>query len=138
MNFNEVKYRNELFLRDCIERYKLNVTFERLMSKFTTIYTTYDFNNQRLRVIGIERTSYVYVDEEGWSSEDPNSVEKKRIQLFVMGKKEYKYSSDQDKREIIKDFTIFVSMFRQLKNFQEIEKDEADIAGAESVAQAII
>lgn len=138
MNFNEVKYRNELFLRDCIERYKLKVTFERLMSNFTTIYSTYDFNNQRLRVIGIERTSFVYVDEEGWSSEDPYSVEKKRIQLFVMGKKEYKYSSDQDKREIIKDFTIFVSMFRQLKNFQEIEQDEAGIASAESVVQAII
>ena len=121
--------RNQRELSRRLDSYKIEYSIEHLVKKMKIIYVNDDKENQRLRLLGVER-QYTTVEETNPESGEITSSEKevkhnvKKAQIYVMKKKEYEKLEESAKSFVMNDMNTIIALIHQLQTIQEVEELE--------------
>ncbi len=137
METDKIKQRNEEYLQDFFQRYKLNMKFEDLdfsadnrgaPDKITSIYI--NFKEWSFQVYGNRRT---LVHEEG-DTHSKTKVKMKKVLIYNFSTRKIDQLDMEEIYQVRADFIRFVLMFNQLKKITEFDKEERQIEQADEIA----
>lgn len=128
-NINNIVDRNTTKLNELIDQYKIERTLEQIVNNFDRIYVHHDENTERIRLLGIEKqydTAEKFIDENGNEKLAclESEIKTKRVQLYVLKKKEYVTYSEEQKEELIYHLNFFIALYKQLKYVSHVESIE--------------
>lgn len=128
-DINNIVDRNTTKLHELIEEYKIERTFEQIVNNFDRIYVHHDENTERIRLLGIEKqyaTAEKFVDENGNEQLAclESEIKTKRVQLYVLKKKDYIACSSEQKEELIYHLNFFITLYKQLKYVSHVKSIE--------------
>jgi len=140
MDTDKIKERNEKYLRDFFQRYKLNLKFEDLdfsadsgraaPDKITSIYI--NFKEWSFQVYGNRRTLVHEETEKG----SKTKVKMKKVLIYNFStRKIEQLKSMKEIYRVRADFIRFVLMYNELKKISELEKEERQIKSADEIAE---
>lgn len=129
LNFEYIINRNTIFINKIIKKYKIKKSIEELINNFDRIFIHDDYaDTKRLRLLGIENTDKVdykdIFDKDGTLIGAKNIRKKRQIQLYVLKKADYLNIEASEKNVIRFELSAFISLYKQLKNLNEIKKIE--------------
>lgn len=128
-DINTIVNRNTIKLNELINQYEIDRTFKQIVNNFDRIYVHNDEKTERIRLLGIERqydTADKYIDENGNVQLAclESEIKTKRIQLYVLKKKDYISYSDIQKEELMYHLNFFIALYKQLKYVSHVESIE--------------
>lgn len=121
--------RNRKELSRRLDSYQISYSIDHLVEKMKIIYVNDDKENQRLRLLGVER-QYQTAEETNPETGEIISTEKelkqkvKKAQIYVMKKKEYEKLEESAKTFVMNDMNTIIALIHQLQTIKEVEELE--------------
>ena len=138
MDTDKIKKRNEEYLQDFFQRYKLNLKIEDLdlsadskaPDKITSIYI--NFKEWSFQVYG-NRRLIEYIETENGAK---TKVKMKKVLIYNFSTRKINQLKTQEEiYQVRADFIRFVLMFNELKKIAELQKEESQIRIADEAAK---
>jgi hypothetical protein len=133
IDIDNIVQRNYTELSRLLSTYEIKYSIEQLVKKMKTIYVNDDRENQRLRLLGVEKQFATTEDidiKTGQSHtlefEIPRAV--KKAQIYVMKKREYEPLNENERNYVIGDLNAIISLISELQTIKEIEEYEENWA----------
>lgn len=120
MNINELEKRNEEYINKLINKYKIEFTYKELINDFKSIFIHTDFELKRLRLMGVQRI-YDYVEN---SSEKIETNKTKRVQIYVLKKRDFEKLEESELQSEIDNLNLIVNLVRETQSILSIKHHE--------------
>jgi hypothetical protein len=115
--------RNRRLLKVLLDELDIKYAIDNLITDFNTIYVHQDDKLKRLRLMGVEKIHREEEHEENGviSNIRVPTKEIKRVQLYVMKRRQFESSDEDDLSFYKKKLSFVVDLIKELSLFHEIE-----------------